>query len=281
MYLPRPVRRRLHERDARIRAQAQRQERARVRRLRDRRRYRYVFVVAYGRSGSTLVQGLLNTLPRTVVAGENNFYVLNLFRSLAAMRAFRDKHKRHSVREPIGAFYRLTRIKRGPFHQAMNDVVTASILGGDKPTDYDVVGFKEVRWYRIQPGETDDFFTAMDAAFPDVRYILNTRSPEQVLKSGFWSKGDKDNAIAAIERTAAIHDYLRQTRPERTLDVPYEDLVDPERVDDRLRLLAEFATGTRPSEELLGNLRARLSVGHGPNPFGGRDTGGPGDATDG
>ena len=31
----------------------------------------YVFVVTYGRSGSTLVQGMLNTMPRTLVRGEH------------------------------------------------------------------------------------------------------------------------------------------------------------------------------------------------------------------
>ena len=34
----------------------------------------YVFVVTYGRTGSTLVQVLLNTLPRTLVRSENGMF---------------------------------------------------------------------------------------------------------------------------------------------------------------------------------------------------------------
>jgi hypothetical protein len=262
VYLPPPLRRRLDRHDARIRAEA-------VAEVRDRgrRRYRYVFVVAYGRSGSTLVQGLLNMLPRTVVAGENDLYILHLYRAMASVREFLREHRRHGIWEPTYAFYRLGRNKRGPFLQAMNDVVTAGIVGRDDPASYDVVGFKEVKWFRIEPEETEGFFAAMDKAFPDVRYILNTRDPEQTVQSGFWSRVDKDEALATIERTATIQDYLRQSRPERTLDVPYEDLVDPERAEDRLRLMAEFVTGRRPGDELVARLREQLSVGHGPYPF--------------
>ena len=282
MYLPRPVRRRLHQRDARIRAQAQRQERARVRRLRDRRRYRYVFVVAYGRSGSTLVQGLLNTLPRTVVAGESDLYVLHLFRAAASVRAFQRDHKRHGIHEPVAAFYRLTRIKRGPFHQAMNDIVTAGILGRDNPTDYDVVGFKEVRWYRIQPEETDDFFAAMDARLP--RRALHPQHPQSRPRCPVGVLGRRSTRTRPSPPSNGPRPSTttsgRADRNARSTSA-YEDLVDPELVDDRLRLLAEFATGTRPSEELLASLRARLAIGHGPNPFGGRDPVSPREAADG
>jgi hypothetical protein len=269
VYLPPPLRRRLKERDQRNRAAGAAEALARERRARRRTRYRYVFVVAYGRSGSTLVQGLLNTLPRTVVAGENNFYVLPIYRALASVREFRHEHKRHGIKDPTSAFYRLGRNGRGPFVQAMNRIVTAGILGNDKKS-YDVIGFKEVRWFRIEPEETEGFFAAMDEAFPGARYVLNSRNPEQVVKSGFWSRVDQHEALATIERTAAIQEYLRESRPDRTLDVPYEDLVDPDRAEERLRLMAEFVTGRPPSDELLGRLLEKLSVGHGPRPFGER-----------
>jgi hypothetical protein len=273
VYLPPPVRRRLKERDARNRAAGAEEARRRARRARRRTRYRYVFVVAYGRSGSTLVQGLLNTLPRTVVAGENNLYVLPIYRALASVREFRNEHNRHGIKDPRSAFYRLGRNGRGPFVQAMNRIVVAGILGNDKKP-YDVVGFKEVRWFRIEPEETEGFFAAMDEAFPKVRYVLNTRDPEQVVQSGFWSRVDKDEALATIERTALIQEYLRQSRPDRTLDVPYEDLIDPDRAEDLLRRMAEFVTGRRPSDDLVAKLQKQLSVGHGPRPFGERRSAG-------
>ena len=51
---------------------------------------RFLFVVTYGRSGSTLVQGLLNAMPGVLVRGENNLFVLPLFRSWDALASFQD-----------------------------------------------------------------------------------------------------------------------------------------------------------------------------------------------
>ena len=59
MYLPPPVRRRLDARLDRAREEGFRAGVAHAAERRSRERYRYVFVVTYGRSGSTLVQGLL------------------------------------------------------------------------------------------------------------------------------------------------------------------------------------------------------------------------------
>ena len=83
MYLPPPVRRRLDARVDRAREEGFRAGLAHAAARRSRERHRYVFVVTYGRSGSTLVQGLLNAFPRVLVRGENDLYLLDLYRALA------------------------------------------------------------------------------------------------------------------------------------------------------------------------------------------------------
>lgn len=266
MYLPLPVRRRLDARAARAREEGLREGLA-VRRARD--RHRYVFVVTYGRSGSTLVQGLLNTLPRTLVRGENDLYLLDLYRALARLRAFRELHGEHGSRNVVSAFYGLKAIRRSAFVQAMHDVVTTGVIGNLDGADFDVLGFKEVVWHRIEPEETAGFFDAMDKAFPGVRYVLNTRDPERVLGSGFWRDADADEARALIGRVVEIQEHLRATRPDRVLDVRYEELTgaDHGARDDVVRRLGEFVTGTPVTDDVLARCVATLAHGHGPFPF--------------
>ncbi len=197
MYLPPPVRRRLDARLDRAREEGFRAGLAHAAERRSRERFRYVFVVTYGRSGSTLVQGLLNAFPRVLVRGENDLYLLDLYRALARLRAFRELHGEQGSRNVVSAFYGLKAIRRSAFMQAMNDVVTTGVVGNLDADDYDVLGFKEVVWHRIDPDETAAFFDTMDKAFPGVRYVLNTRDVERVLGSGFWRDADADEARRA------------------------------------------------------------------------------------
>lgn len=280
MYLPPPVRRRLDARDARVREEGVREGIALMQARRARDRYRYVFVVTYGRSGSTLVQGLLNTLPRTLVRGENDLYLLHLYRALASVRAFRELHGEHGSRNVVSAFYGLKAIRRSAFVQAMNDIVTAGVIGNLDAGDYDVLGFKEVTWHRIAPEETAAFFDTMDKAFPDARYVLNTRDPERALGSGFWVNADADEARALIDRVREVQAHLRETRPDRVFDVSYEVLTgdDAGARDAMVRGLGEFTTGAPVPDALLADLRATLGTAHGPFPFAREDLPGPGPA---
>jgi hypothetical protein len=231
--------------------------------------YRYVFVVTYGRSGSTLVQGLLNTLPRTLVRGENNLYVLPLFRAWASVRSFRETHLRHNPRASHSAFYGLNEVTPASFVRSTRTLVTGHLLGSTPPREVDVLGFKEVLWHRVRAGETKAFFDFLDRAFPGCRYVLNERDHDKVAGSGFWQSRDRDEVMSAIRRVEEIQRFLRETRPRRTLDLRYELLTSDDRAtsDAQLRSLAEFVHGSC-DDDLLAELRQTRETGHGPYPFG-------------
>lgn len=232
-------------------------------------RFRFVFVVTYGRSGSTLVQGLLNTLPRTVVRGENNFYVLPLFRSLALVRGFRRTHLKHNPRASHSAFYGLHEIKPRDFVLSIRQLMTGYMLGAEPAGSVDVLGFKEVLWHRVRPEETERFFGFLDDLFPGCQYVLNERNHEQVVGSGFWQGHDQEAVMSSIYRVEEIQEHLRSTRPDRVLDLRYELLTDDDQAvaDAQLRSLAEFVTGSC-DDALLASLRETRRTGHGPFPFG-------------
>ena len=228
----------------------------------------FVFVVTYGRSGSTLVQGLLNTLPKTLVRGENNFYVLPLFRAQALARGFQRKYADADT-GPSSAFYGLHEIDLAAFETAVHQLMVNQLLGGIDPQRVRRLGFKEVLWHRIGPKETAGFFDFFDAVFPAARYVLNQRDHEQVLSSGFWQRQDEDEARHALTRVEEIQQFLRETRGDRVYDTRYEVLTGDDRAasDAQLRGLAEFVQGHCDSG-LLAQLHETMKEGHGPNPFG-------------
>lgn len=232
-------------------------------------RFRYVFVVTYGRSGSTLVQGLLNTLPRTLVRGENGLYPLGLYRALAQLQVVRRRHLKHSPRASHSAFFGLHEIRPASFVESARTLVTGHLLGSVSPREVDVLGFKEVTWHQVAPEETEGFFRYLDRVFPGVLYVLNTRDPEAAIGSGFWQARDREETVAAIERTLQIQQFLRETRPDRVHETSYELITsdDPATVDAQLRALATFVQGGC-DDDLLARMRETLVTGHGPFPFG-------------
>src|SRR6478752_7517904 len=122
--------------------------RARVRRLRDGvggpdGGLDYIFVMTYGRSGSTLLMGLLNTIPGYLIRGENDD-ALRFLHDFHTTCLERSQHwPVDRVRRKTDAFYGI-----GDFPPALS-IAGARRLAIDtllrpKP-DTRVTGFKEIR----------------------------------------------------------------------------------------------------------------------------------------
>ena len=149
---------------------------------------RFVFVVTYGRSGSTLLQGLVNALPGALLRGENNFYLLHIFRAWADLRSFRRQYAKDADRGPRSAFYGLDETSMRDFVHMARRLVIRQLLGSVDRGDVELLGFKEVLWHRVEPEETAAFFAFLEALFPGAVYLLNQRAHDAVASSGFcWS----------------------------------------------------------------------------------------------
>lgn len=229
---------------------------------------RFVFIVSGGRSGSTLTQGLLNALPGTLVRGENSFYVLPMFRAYRGTQNFQRRYSKSGA-DATSAFYGLGEIDLGDFVRSTHALAVRQLLGSEDPRTVDVLGFKEVRWEQIRPRETEAFFDFFEQVFPGALYVLNEREAKKVVSSGQWLRTDEESALQALARVREVQQYLRETRPERTYDTKFEVITgdDEAAKDQALTGLAEFVVGSC-DERLLARLRAVLTVGHGPFPFG-------------
>ena len=229
----------------------------------------FVFVVTYGRTGSTLLQGMLNALPRTLVRGENGLYVQHLFRAWQAADEIRQRRNGPPSRKPTSAFYGIGALTRKRFVRSARRLLVGGLLGTEDEKDYDRLGFKEVEWHHLTPEETAPFFDWLDDVCPGAKYVLNTRDVEQAMGSGFWQRRDAEEGKAAIQRVVEIQDHLRATRPDRVLETRYEVITGDDKAasDAALTALAEFVVGSCDAA-LLDTLRSKLDVGHGPNPFG-------------
>lgn len=174
--------------------------RARVAELRSRTGadLRYVFVVTYGRSGSTLVQGLLNAIPGYLVRGENRDALHHLYLFHRTLVTEKAKVKVRASRQPTHPFFGMADV---PLARSLLDVRRLALDTVLRPEpDTRVTGFKEIRWYH---DDVADYVAWLREVFPGARFVVNTRDHAAVLRSKWWATGDAaENAerLAEIER---------------------------------------------------------------------------------
>ena len=160
----------------------------------DRDDLQYLFVMTYGRSGSTLVQGILNTIPGYLIRGENSAALnhLHAFHATIAEESARGNLvNRRKVTHP---FYGMPDV---PLDRSLADLrrlVVDTLLRPEPDTR--VTGFKEIRWH--QP-DLAAYVGFLREVFPGARFVVNTRHHPDVLQSKWWAKKDNSEYLAGIE----------------------------------------------------------------------------------
>lgn len=179
----------------------------------------YLFVVTYGRSGSTLLMGLLNTLPGYLIRGENRDALHHLFQFEKTMRTESTRGPRRKLREPTHPFFGIAGYPRERAVRQLRRLATETVMRPKEETR--VTGFKEIRWYH---SDLEDYVAWLREVFPGARFLVNTRNHADVLKSKWWAGGeDKSAHLAEIEErllALAGHWAMRRTTCTTTTTSP-------------------------------------------------------------
>ncbi|MFN7222708.1 MAG: sulfotransferase [Paracoccaceae bacterium] len=172
-----------------------------------------VFVVTYGRSGSTLLQNLLNTIDGYCIRGENDNLIIPLAYSWLRASTSQEIRTRSAVNTPTlphDPWYGVEQMDVEAYGAELIQGFVSHIL--KPPARTRVIGFKEVRW-----GEQGDRLHMpldfMKRFFPNARFIINTRNLDQVARSGWWAQQDHRDVVdhlSKVEKTMlAWHDKNR------------------------------------------------------------------------
>ena len=196
----------------------------------------YVFIVTYGRSGSTLLQGFLNSIPGYVIHGENGDALYSLF---AYFNTLDKAHREHtdpakkSPDTPSHPWFGIHKFSGERAAGLLRSLVLESLLRPSPETR--VTGFKEIRWVHSNWRPYVEFLLRL---FPQARFVVNTRDHADVLASKWW-KG-RENGPAILDRAEAQFAQLEAAYPERTYRVHYNDYVaDPGTLEGLFEWLGE------------------------------------------
>ncbi|MBA2550783.1 MAG: sulfotransferase [Nocardioidaceae bacterium] len=151
----------------------------------------YLFIVTYGRSGSTLLQGLLSSIPGYLIRGENGGAVFHLYRFHTRVAVSRKEQGPGT--EPTSAWYGIGGYSDATAYQEIRRLILTTLIRPEP--DSRVVGFKEIRW---RQGDLGDYVSFLRDVFPGARFIVNTREHEEVARSKWWAK--RPDALPAIAK---------------------------------------------------------------------------------
>jgi len=198
---------------------------------------KFIFVVTYGRSGSTLMQNLLNSLDGACVRGENGNALLPLARAWNSVRTspnLRKLHRRGNETASTSPWFGGENIDPERYGRALAEVFTQEILS--PPPGTRLSGFKEIRWTR----EAANFEVTMNFArtcFPNARFVFNTRDHGEVANSGWWADVPVEKVRANLTRAETLYDEYLSKHPNCGIRVHYNDYV---KDHDALRPLFTF-----------------------------------------
>lgn len=173
--------------------------------------YDYIFVLTYGRSGSTLLMKLINSIEGVDINGENNNACLHLFRAINGIDRAKAKQD-GAMAEPDHPWHGLERSDAEAFRQSLTESFVRDVLAplpGTRTT-----GFKEVRHHprHMTASEFSGYVDFLLTAFPRSKIVFNTRDAEAVASSGWYKDLPRDTVI---ERITAATQWFREIADSR------------------------------------------------------------------
>ncbi len=206
-----------------------------------------VFIVTYGRSGSTLLQSVVQSIDGAHFTGENNLALLPLFNSVTRIRNARSLWGKEPL-APNRPWHGADRMQPDAYRDALIEAFCTYVL--DAPTTARWIGFKEIRYAQCG-NRFGSFLSFIRASFPNAYFIFNSRPAEEVAQSRWWKKQDFENVrdlVSTMDRKFASY---AQNAPDHSIHMKYEEYVSgPEPFRPLFELLNEPFDETRISEIL-------------------------------
>jgi hypothetical protein len=205
-------------------------------------RRQYVFIVTYGRSGSTVLQNVLATIPGSHIMGENADALAGLFSSWRSAVQTRDQAGgtvRGASGDPWRGAHRVDPLR---YNDELVRVFVSEIL--QPPRRAWLVGFKEVRYFD-HDDDLSDYLDYIRMSFQPALLVINRRRGTDVAGSAWW-KNHPDDIATAVARFDDLTAAYAALHPDDTLVLDYDEW-------------ASDAASLRPMFERLG-VRFDLSV---------------------
>lgn len=214
-----------------------------------------IFIVTYGRSGSTLLQSILQTIPGALIRGENYLAMESLF--IANRRVTKTVNMHKSKKPELDhPWYGADKIDVEQFNRKMVDAFIDEVLQPDESTRW--LGFKEIR-YPMTGKSFESFLLYMQTYYKNPIFVFNSRNAEDVSISAWLKKSPKKKVLEKVRTMDRKFRDFCSKYPHISHHVTFEDLLaDP----GCLRPLFEKMGEKYDADKVAKVLQKKLIHGH-------------------
>jgi hypothetical protein len=184
-----------------------------------------LLIISYGRSGSTLLQGILNSIDGVVVNGENYNFCYGLYQSYKALIKSKTQHGLLAQNPFYGS-----EILDVDYFLSQTKETIKTLLLGDKKDNQNIrcYGFKEIRYDETYK-DLEGFLIFLEKIFPNPCFVFNTRNKEEVVKSwinlGWVHKSKKEKSLDIIEQVDTAFFNAHKLRQTNSFHITYEGII--------------------------------------------------------
>ena len=184
--------------------------------------FHHILIVTYGRSGSTLLQGLINAIDGVVIRGENDNVFYDLYKSYQKLLELKSKHKNTFLPHQAwygAAFHDELNLISGYQHLARK-ILVEDQFGQNKKL---ILGFKEIRYNEVGD-DLEPYLDFLQEIFPNAAFIFNTRNVNDVAKSAWWRDMEHQQVVKELlELEKRFQKYSISNN--NCFSITYEDVI--------------------------------------------------------
>ncbi|MFZ2991224.1 sulfotransferase [Ideonella sp.] len=196
-------------------------------------RFDSILIVTYGRSGSTLFQGLLNALPGCLVRGENYNFAYALFNAYRVLLKTRSEFGGADAQRVENPWFGADKLDPEVFVQQLAPVFRKQLLGNADPDQFECIGFKEIRYLpeNLDVGLADypkrlrEYLTFLSKLIPGVGVVFLTRDHDQVCRSAWWRDRDPVKLKQLLQSFESTTVHATEPWPFPSFVLDYADLL--------------------------------------------------------
>jgi hypothetical protein len=225
----------------------------------ERMNFKHVLIVTYGRSGSTLLQGLLNSIDGCIVKGENYNACYGLFKTFQSVENtylnFGDNDKSLS---PTSPWFGADELSLERFLEDARRLLINQLSPQD--AGYKCLGFKEIRYFDEVFNRSGDkslhaYLNFLTTLLPDCALVFLKRDHDEVTNSAWWKNQDSNKLK---QRLAAFDESLKSYAQNKSWVFPI-DYSDMTQRTSRLKELFSFLGAEYQEEKVEAALTTRHS----------------------